>query len=32
MKKLAIAIALIPVMGWSQVKSGVTYSELPADI
>ena len=30
MKKLAIALALIPVLGWSQVKSGVTYSEHPA--
>ena len=29
MKKLAIALALIPVLGWSQVKSGVTYSEHP---
>ena len=29
MKKLAIALALIPVLGWSQVKSGLTYSEHP---
>ena len=29
MKKLAIVLALIPVLGWSQVKSGVTYSEHP---
>ena len=29
MKKLAIALALIPLLGWSQVKSGVTYSEHP---
>ena len=30
MKKLILAIALIPLLGWSQVKSGVTYSEHPA--
>ena len=29
MKKLAIVLALIPLLGWSQVKSGVTYSEHP---
>ena len=30
MKKLAIVLALIPVLGWSQVKSGVSYSQHPA--
>ena len=30
MKKLVLALALIPLLGWSQVKSGVTYSEHPA--
>ena len=30
MKKLAIVFALIPVLGWSQVKSGVSYSQHPA--
>jgi ketosteroid isomerase-like protein len=30
MKKLVILFALIPVLGWSQVKSGTSYSEHPA--
>ena len=30
MKKLAIVLALIPLLGWSQVKSGVSYSQHPA--
>lgn len=30
MKKLVMVLALIPLLGWSQVKSGVTYSEHPA--
>ena len=30
MKKLVIVFLLIPVLGWSQVKSGITYSEHPA--
>ena len=30
MKKLVLALALIPLLGWSQVKTGVTYSEHPA--
>ena len=30
MKKLVILFALIPVLGWSQVKSGTSYLEHPA--
>jgi len=30
MKKLVIVLALIPLLGWSQVKSGTSYSEHPA--
>ena len=30
MKKLILVLAFIPLLGWSQVKSGVTYSEHPA--
>ena len=30
MKKLVMVLAFIPLFGWSQVKSGVTYSEHPA--
>jgi len=30
MKKLVMALAFIPLFVWSQVKSGVTYSEHPA--
>ena len=30
MRKLIIVLALIPLLGWSQVKSGTTYSEHPA--
>lgn len=30
MKKLVMVLAFIPLLGWSQVKSGVTYSEHPA--
>lgn len=30
MKKLVILFALIPVLGWSQVKSGTSYSKHPA--
>jgi ketosteroid isomerase-like protein len=30
MKKLVILLALVPVLGWSQVKSGTSYSEHPA--
>ena len=30
MKKLVLVLALIPLLGWSQVKSGVSYSEHPA--
>ena len=30
MKKGVILLALIPVLGWSQVKSGTSYSEHPA--
>jgi ketosteroid isomerase-like protein len=30
MKKLVLVLALIPLVGWSQVKSGVSYSEHPA--
>ena len=30
MKKLVLVLALIQLLGWSQVKSGVSYSEHPA--
>ena len=30
MKKLLLLSLLVPLFGWSQVKSGVTYSEHPA--
>tara|TARA_B100000768_G_scaffold47860_1_gene46712 strand:+ start:203 stop:1102 length:900 start_codon:yes stop_codon:yes gene_type:complete len=30
MKKLVLLLSIIPLLGWSQVSSGVTYSEHPA--